>query len=156
MKRWNIPGVHYPDEQPAKPRRKRRESVIEIHAGYCTSKQAAEILGSPSQARASKYLLNHMVWPIKSGVRNLYRKSEVEEIAQAVQRKIPAGYISTEEASRIIGRHRSTLQRYAYKGEINSCYYIDHRSHRCCAYNEQDVRDLAHYLKQKHNNSTQK
>ena len=152
MKRWNIPGVHYPDEQHAKPRAKRREAHIDIPAGYCTSKQAADILGSPSPASASKYLRKLMVWTIKVDGRNLYRKREVDGIAQAVPRDIPAGYISTEEAARILGLHSSTLQRYACKGEINSCYYINHIGKYCCAYNEQDVRDLAQYLKQKHNN----
>ena len=156
MKRWNIPGVHYPDEQPAKPRAKRRETHIDIPEGYCTSKQAAAILGRPSPAGASKYLRKLMVWTIKVDGRNLYRKREVEDIAQAVPRKIPAGYISTEEAARILGLHRSTLQRYASTGRVTRCYYIDHRSHRCSAYNEQDVRDLAQYLNYKHNNPTQK
>ena len=182
MKRWNIPGVHYPDEprwkntpgvtypdkqtskaiaaplpKPrSKPRRKRCETVAEVPEGYCTKEYAAKIIGCERPATAAQYLRVHDVRTIKEGAHRYYSISDVYALSREIPREIPAGYIRTEEAVRILGLCRASLQRHACKGEINSCYYINHIGKYCCAYNEQDVRDLAQYLKQKHNNSTQK
>lgn len=156
MKRWNIPGVHYPDEQIAKPRRKLQATVAEAPEGYCTKEYAAKIIGCERPATAAQYLREHTVSTIKTSLRRYYLISDVYALSREIPREIPAGYIRTEEAVRILGLCRASLQRYAYKDAINSCYYINHIGKYCCAYNEQDVRDLAQYLKQKRNNTTQK
>lgn len=153
MKRWNIPGVHYPDEQPAKPRVKK---MPKVPSGYVTLNAAAKIIGCERPATAAQYLRQHNVLTIKTSLRRYYSISDVYALSREIPREIPAGYIRTEEAVRILGLCRASLQRHACKGEINSCYYINHIGKYCCAYNEQDVRDIAQYLKQKYNNSTQK
>lgn len=126
---FNIPGVIYPEEMlRTQPGVKKRDGkpFHTVPSWGITTKEAAIILGcSPSAARLTlhKNKVDYRIVVINQSRRLYWRKSQVEKI---LTKRLPEmrgenrKLITSQEAVKILGVARSSLQRYVKRGKLKA------------------------------------
>ncbi len=126
---FNIPGVIYPEEmlkRHAGVKKKDGKPFHSVPSWGITTKEAARILGcSPSAARVTlhKNKVHYRIVSSEQSRRLYWRKSQVEKIRNdrlPEMREENHKLVNSQEAVKILGVARSSLQRYVQRGKLRA------------------------------------